>query len=281
MRNTYESTEQQIEIEEREVEFHDKWADSVDPKSVNVDAVGQACTMPETRYILQRLGDLRGKKILEIGCGCGEASVYFAKQGADVTATDISSGMVDLTKRVAELHHVKVEALVSGAEDLPFENNTFDIVYAANVIHHVEISRVLPEIKRVLKSNGKFVQWDPIAYNPAINIYRKKAESVRTVDEHPLDMGYISDVKKYFKNVSYRGFWLFTCWIFVKYYFIDKVDPSKVRYWKKVIDDAEKLEKTYTRLANFDEVVFKLIPASKWWCWNMVVISDNRGKAHV
>lgn len=271
------SKKQLEEIEEREIEFHDKWADSVDPKTVKVDAVGNACTMPETRYILKKLGKLDGRKILELGCGCGEASVYFAKKGASVTATDISSGMVRLTEKVAKLHKVKIQTAVSGAEDIPFADNSFDIVYAANVLHHVDIARALPEIKRVLKPSGIFVQWDPVEYNPAINIYRKKAGSVRTVDEHPIDRSYIKDVKKYFRHVSYRGFWLFSCWIFVKYYFIDKIDPNKERYWKKIIDDAENLEKTYTRLAKIDELIFKIIPLAKWWCWNMVIFSTDRG----
>lgn len=264
------------DVLEREECFHDEWAKSVDPKNVQVDALEMACTMPETRFIIKRIGkkNLKGKKILEIGCGLGEASVYFAKQGAEVTATDLSSGMVNLALKVAEYHKVKINVKTCSADDLPFVDDSFDIVYAANVLHHVDMDKTLAEIKRVLKNNGTFICWDPIKYNPAINIYRRLASGVRTVDEHPIDIDYVKKVKKTFKgDVLTRGFWFLTNLIFVKYYFIDKLNPSKVRYWKYVIDDADNVKKTYSILEGIDNVLLRLFPIFKWWCWNMVIIA--------
>lgn len=265
----------------REEQFHDDWASSVDPLSVQVDALESACTMPETRYIISSLGkeNIKNKKILEIGCGCGEGSVYFAKQGADVTATDLSSRMVELAKKVAELHGVSIAGAVCPSDKLPFSDCSFDIVYAANVIHHVDIENTIREIKRVLKPDGTFVCWDPIKYNPAINIYRKLAEGVRTIDEHPIDSHYVRFLRKNFLKVKNKGFWLFTNLVFVKYYFIDKLDPSKVRYWKKVVDDCDKIKGFYLPLEKIDAFLLKCIPPLKWLCWNMVVIA--KGKKNV
>lgn len=76
-------------ILEKVENFHDDWAKSINIDEVMVDEFFEACTSPENRLILNRLGNLEGKKILELGCGAGEASVYFAKKGALVTATDI------------------------------------------------------------------------------------------------------------------------------------------------------------------------------------------------
>lgn len=264
------------EVINREKVFHDEWSDTVDPEKVKVEALANACTMPETRYILEfinKIGGLNGKKVLEIGCGCGEASVYFAMHGADVTATDISDGMVKLAKKVAECHNVKIRGGVCSADNLPFENSSFHIVYAANVLHHVDIEATLDEVKRVLKPGGYFFCWDPIRYNPAINIYRKLASAVRSVDEHPIDKRYLKAIGKHFQEYRCKSFWLSTCLIFVKYYFVDKIDPSKERYWKKVIDDAEKLEVIYKKLENIDRTILKLFPFLKWMCWNMVVVS--------
>lgn len=266
------------EVLNREKEFHDAWAESVDPRSVKVDALAEACTMPETRYILSEFaknGGLKGKKILEIGCGCGEASVYFAKQGAVVTATDISNGMVRLTQRVADYHQVSLTGLVCSADALPFPENSFDIVYGANVLHHVDMAKTLDEIRRVLKPGGIFACWDPILYNPAIRIYRRLASGVRSVDEHPVDRKYIKEISKRFYTpggICAKGFWLSSCLIFVKYYFIDKVDPSKERYWKKVVDDSETIKPLYSKLERIDQVLLKRFPFLKWLCWNMVVI---------
>lgn len=263
------------EADQREIEFHDEWANSVDPKTVCVDAVGRAATMPETRYILKSLGNIEHKKILEVGCGCGEASIYFAKQGACVTAIDSSSGMIELTKKVAAVHNVQVDTIVCSAEELLFPDNSFDIVYAANVIHHIDMEKTLKEVKRVLVDGGVFVCWDPVKYNPAINIYRKLAKGVRTVDEHPIDKSYIACVNKHFNYCEQKGFWLTTCLVFVKYFFVDKVNPNKERYWKKIIDDSESLEKMYLPLEKTDAKLLKIFPWLRWMCWNMVIIAKN------
>ena len=265
------------EVLSRETTFHDEWAESVSPEFVQVDALENACTMPETRYIIQTIGkgNFAGKKILDIGCACGEASVYFAKQGAHVTATDLSKGMVNLAQRVAEFHNVHLETVACSADDLPFDDDTFDIVYVANVMHHVDIEKTLPDIKRVLKPGGKFISWDPVKYNPAINLYRKLATDVRTVDEHPIDINYIRQVQKYFNNVRNKGFWLLTNLVFVKYYFIDKLDPSKVRYWKKVVSDAEEVKDFYLSWERIDKALLGIFPFLKWLCWNMVVIAEK------
>lgn len=262
----------------KETAFHDKWAESVDPSKVKVKALKEACTLPETRYILaflERYGGVKEKKILEVGCGCGEASVYFATQGAEVIATDISGGMVELAKNVARYHNVEITGITCSADMLPFDEESFDIVYAANVLHHVDMYIALDEIKRVLKPGGYLICWDPIKYNPVINLYRHLASGVRSIDEHPIGRKYLKAIEKRFSRCLSKGFWLNTCLIFIKYYLIDKVDPSKERYWKKIIDDAEQLKPIYTKLENIDKIVLKIFPFLKWMCWNLVVIAKK------
>jgi ubiquinone/menaquinone biosynthesis C-methylase UbiE len=72
-----------------------------------------------------------------------------------VTATDLSPAMLEVVKKVASHHGVFVETAVSSAEDLSaFLTNSFDVVYAANTLHHVDIGKCLDEVKRVLKPGG-------------------------------------------------------------------------------------------------------------------------------
>jgi len=73
-----------------ESQFHDLWAEAESINEIDVLKLNQACTSPEMRFITQRLGNIKGKTVLDIGCGLGEASVYFAMLGANVTALDIS-----------------------------------------------------------------------------------------------------------------------------------------------------------------------------------------------
>lgn len=263
------------EILDKEEEFHDEWAASIDIRKVMVDVSFEACTAPENRIIIKKLGSLKGKKVLELGCGAGESSVYMAKKGADVTATDISQGMLDVVQKVAKVHKTKLKTTKAYSDKIPFKDNTFDIVYAANLMHHVDYDKTLKEAKRVLKKGGIFVSWDPIAHNPLINIYRRMATEVRTEDEHPIKMKDLKTFKKYFSNVEYETTWFFTLWIFLKFFLIDKVHPNKERYWKKILIDHKKIAKTYNRLEKWDNKFLRAFPFMKRYCWNIIIFGTK------
>ncbi|GBE17269.1 putative methyltransferase YcgJ [bacterium BMS3Abin15] len=212
---------------------------------------------------------------MELGCGAGEASVYFAKKGAEVIAVDISNGMLEVVRKLAKKNNVIVSTKQSSSDHIDFKDETFDIVYAANLLHHVDISSTLKEVSRVLKKGGALVSWDPIAHNPMINAYRKMATEVRTRDEHPIRMKQLELFSKYFSSIATETTWLFTLWIFVKFYFIDKIHPNEERYWKKILKEHKKLEKTYYRLEKLDRLFLKAFPFLKRYCWNIVIIAKK------
>jgi ubiquinone/menaquinone biosynthesis C-methylase UbiE len=255
---------------QKEEEFHDQWASQVDIDTILVDELPHICTLPEIRYIIQQLGDIHGKEILELGCGFGEVSVYFAKQGANATASDLSSGMLSIASRLAERHGVSINTCKCPADAAPFPDSSFDIIYCGNLLHHVDIPQTMAEVARLLKPGGIFASWDPIAYNPAINIYRKLASNVRTDDEHPLKSKDIKTMKKFFSNNIFKPFWFFTMIIFLKFYFIDRINPNEERYWKKIVVEHKKLAPLYTKLENLDRFFLKIFPFLKWLCWNGV-----------
>ena len=174
---------------QREAAFHDAWAGSTPIDDVLVRECFEAPTAMENRFILSRMGDLKGKRLLDIGAGLGESSVYFALQGAHVTMTDISPGMVQTGRELARKYGVEIEGIVSQAEDLGVSAETYDFVYIANTIHHVrDRDALFQKIHRALKPGGRFFSYDPVAYNPAINVYRRMATEVRTEDESPLTL---------------------------------------------------------------------------------------------
>ena len=136
--------EDKAAVLEREKEFHDQWAQSINPSDVPVFETFSKSTSPEPQWLLKQLGCLKGKKVLELGSGAGEGAVYFAIQGADVTATDLSPEMLRVVESVAEHHDVQVATQVASADDLSqFPDESFDIVYAANLLHHVDIEKSL------------------------------------------------------------------------------------------------------------------------------------------
>lgn len=258
---------------EKERVFHDAWANSEDIDSIDVRTANEACTAPEMRYITQRLGDIHGKRLLDVGCGLGEASVYFALLGADVTSSDLSQGMLDATSRLAQANGVSVTPHMASAEDMQLaQDATFDIIYAGNLLHHVDIEQTITRIKPHLAPGGIFVTWDPLAYNPAINVYRTMATDVRTPDEHPLTWSDIKLFHKHFGTVETRYFWLSTLLIFLIMALIQRRNPNKERFWKVVVQEGEKWRWLYLPLKKLDRLLLKIFPPLRMLCWNVVIV---------
>jgi len=255
--------------------FHDEWAASVNVTAIDVRKMNEACTAPEMRHIRRALGDLRGRTLLDVGCGLGEAAVYFALLGAEVTATDISPGMCDAARRLAEANGVTIKTHVSAAEDLGLPaGQQFDVIYTGNTLHHVDLEATLPLLLRHLKPDGTFVSWDPVAYNPAINYYRRHAMAVRTEDEHPLRLRDIRSVQARFQSSRLAWFWLSTLLIFIIMKFVQRRDPNQERYWKKVVEEADDWAWLYWPLADLDRILLH-IPFLRPLCWNVVIVGRN------
>lgn len=256
---------------DREEEFHDRWAESVDPATVLVAESFTLPSCPENRFIAATLGDVRGLTVLELGAGLGEASVWFATQGAHVISTDLSGGMLRLVRRVAALHGTSVDTVQMDGARLSLPDASVDIVYGANVLHHVDTAACLREVRRVLRPGGRGAFWDPVQYNPVINVYRRMAGQVRSVDEHPLGAEDLRTMRSLFGDVKYRFFWLATLAVFLKYYFVDQIHPNEERYWKKVINDYNGVKSWYAPLAALDALLLRL-PGVRWLSWNLAVV---------
>ena len=259
----------------RERQFHDAWAAAIDVDGIRVADYFEACTAPENRFILRQMGDIRGKLLLDLGCGAGENSVYFAKKGARCVATDYSPGMVEVALQLAAANGVEIEGRTANAMALEFPDNTFDLVYASNLLHHIPDPKIaLKEMHRVLKPGGKACFWDPLKHNPVINVYRRMATEVRTEDETPLDINIVNYLQSLFSETEYDTFWIATLWIFLRFYLIEKVNPNKERYWKKIILEQERLKPEYQRLEKLDRIL-KKIPLMKRFAWNIAVVATK------
>lgn len=94
---------------------------------------------------------LKGKKILDLGCGGGDHAVYFKEQGLDVIAIDLSEEMIKLCKQKG------LDAIQMDIEDLQFENSNFDGIWAVTSLLHIpkeKIGAVLDKLNKILKKEG-------------------------------------------------------------------------------------------------------------------------------
>jgi SAM-dependent methyltransferase len=219
------------------------------------------------------MGKLDGLKILDIGAGLGESSVYFGLHGARVTTCDISQDMLNRCSALAETYGVKISTLLSSSsEDFDFGENQFDIVYGANVLHHIGSRRpFLAAVKRALVPHGRCFFIDPLTYNPFIQVYRRLVAAVRTEDERPLRFADLRYFCEFFQKVQHREFWLTTLLIFFKYFLIDRIDPNAERYWKRILkEDPQQIGWWFEPFRRLDDLLLRL-PPLKFLAWNIVI----------
>lgn len=102
---------------------------------------------------------LEGKHLLEVGCGMGYDSLELLKRGVRVTATDLTPRAVELTRRHFEIKGVQAEDVrTANALDLPYENGSFDAVWANGVLHATgDTARAIGETRRVLRRGGRAI----------------------------------------------------------------------------------------------------------------------------
>jgi SAM-dependent methyltransferase len=128
-----------------------------------------------TEEELHLLGDLRGKRVLELGCGGAQSSIAFAKQGATAIGVDFSVEQLAYARRCAEAEEVRVELRQGDVADLAFlRADSIDLVFSSYVFHYVEdLDRVFRQVHRVLKVGAPLVFSLP---HPAYNMIDEEAE---------------------------------------------------------------------------------------------------------
>lgn len=112
----------------------------------------------ERQLVLELLGDVSGRRMLEIGCGDGSMAVELARRGAEVTAIDASAVMISAARQRAQAERVVIDFRLATADNLPFQPTQFDLVVAVTILCFVEnAAPVFSEIARVLRPGGRLV----------------------------------------------------------------------------------------------------------------------------
>jgi 2-polyprenyl-3-methyl-5-hydroxy-6-metoxy-1,4-benzoquinol methylase len=114
-------------------------------------------------FSLLREMDLKDKRVLDCGCGSGYYSIQLAALGALVCGVDVSRSGIDIGMARASRYgfEERISFSVASLEDLPFQENSFDSLFGMDILHHVNLAKAIPELKRVLKPGGVaiFKEW--------------------------------------------------------------------------------------------------------------------------
>jgi SAM-dependent methyltransferase len=163
------------------------------------------------RSAFTRLGRLDGLRVLDFGCGHGMAAVVLARNGARVTAFDLSGGYLDEARQRAAANDVTVDFVRANGERLPFADASFDRVWGNAVLHHLDLDVAARELSRVLRPGGVAVFCEPWGENQLLEWARRRLPypgKGRTTDERPLRRRDLAPLRSVFPKLEVEGFQL-------------------------------------------------------------------------
>ena len=147
----------------RELEYHKGHAASLPSadRPINFNIV----TSPKRRWwnaywrvwTILRDMPLQGKRVLVVGCGAGDDALFFAKLGASVSAFDLSADMLAHGVQRAKQSGLSISFEQMPAENMTYPADSFDLVFARDILHHVDIPATMEEVLRVSKPGALFI----------------------------------------------------------------------------------------------------------------------------
>lgn len=152
--------------------------------------------------------DYKNKKILDIGCNTGILLIPLLKKKHNVIGVDNDYKVIETAKK--NLMQEKLSpnrARIADAKNLPFKNNSFDIVILSDILEHVsDPEKVAKESIRVLKSKGLIISTVPYHLNPVVRYpwIRKLLSGRKNVDEFPDVPFTFGKLKSYFPKMKVK-----------------------------------------------------------------------------
>lgn len=153
--------------------------------------------------------NLRGKVFLDYACGSGGWTIRAAQAGAELAiGLDISGSSIQYArKRAEELGCTNTFFVQGDCENTGLPSNSVDAILCSGMLHHLDLSYAIPELRRILKPGGRCLASEALNYNPAIKLYRRLTPELRTTWEkqHILSLKDVRFIERFLKveNIRY------------------------------------------------------------------------------
>ncbi len=169
------------------------------------DDLRKVLSFPST-YARSLAGDLRGKRILEIGPGMGDDLFGFVRSGGEVSGIEISDEALAILRR--SINKDRISLCKMDACNLGFRAGVFDLIFLKACLMHLDRRRLFPGIRRVLKQGGRVLAVEPLKQNPLLFLYRSLCSPGRRISPSYFGLGEIKDLRRSFERVNHREFYL-------------------------------------------------------------------------
>lgn len=206
-------------------------------------------------YAYHLLGDARGKKVLDFGCGNGENTILLASRGARVFSMDISTASVKVAEKRLEANRIEndVKFFVGSAHDIPLQDESIDTVFGMAILHHLDLKLSAREVFRVLKKGGRAIFQEPVRNSKLMwfvrNLIPYKQPDLSPF-ERPLTDDELQNFAKDFSNYNSRAFSL----PYVNLAYI-----------------LAKTDQPLYKLQNFDDALLRKVPALQYYATIRVI----------
>ena len=159
--------------------------------------------------------EAKGNVFLDYACGNGGNALLAAKCGSELSlGLDISNISIDNAKNLAiseGIETARLQYFQADAENTKLPDNSIDRIICSGMLHHLDLSFAIPELRRILKPGGKILAVEALDYNPLIKFYRKLTPDMRTDWEkaHILSLKDVAFISRFFEVEEIR-FWHIT-----------------------------------------------------------------------
>lgn len=163
-------------------------------------------------YAFYLLGDVRGKVVLDLGCGTGENLIPLVRRGARVVAIDISPELVELARRRLQSYGIASDAVTlqaGSAYETGLPDESVDTVLSIALLHHLDLEQARQEILRILKPGGRFILKEPIRFSGVMNLLRRLLPAPKadvSEFEHPMTREELAIIARGFTVLEQRSF---------------------------------------------------------------------------
>lgn len=164
-------------------------------------------------YAYHLLGDVRGKTVVDFGCGTGDNTLLLARRGAQVHAVDISPDLIEIGKRRLQVNgiHNGVQFTTASVYSIPVADESVDAVFGMAILHHLELPLARREVQRILRPGGRAIFKEPVRNSPLLQFVRNlipyRAPDVSPF-ERPLTDAELTGFAEGFASYRLRSFYL-------------------------------------------------------------------------
>jgi 2-polyprenyl-3-methyl-5-hydroxy-6-metoxy-1,4-benzoquinol methylase len=139
-------------------------------------------------YAFHLLGDVRGKTVVDLGCGKGESILPLLELGARVIALDISPDLIALAQKRVSDSDLQPTFVIRSAYETGLPDESVDVIFCMALIHHLDIRLVRDEMWRILRKGGVVILKEPIRFSKGYAWLRGLLPAKGDISdyEHPL-----------------------------------------------------------------------------------------------